>query len=665
MLRVCIQQQKSLGLTKRQVKWLQNLESKPRESLQFQVSLAEDPYNFLLFERHKAFAVCDHDESEVEGKMPRFTFEQADKIYLHPRLGRGKSTDKLRTRYLVANTLVKAKYGELELPDSFRSCLSYLTKKQVELALKMNVNEDVLYDDDLFLVDSRDRLVLCRTDVHERGIAQRISEIHSHLDPEMNVDAEDSELDDTQKEAVCMAMQGGVSIIYGPPGTGKTKVIGSIVRKLKRREGTVLLFADTVRLMAPTGMAAKNMTQKVGQGLRATTIHRVLYRKYSEDQLERCTTVILDEASLVDYEICYRILQRLPNLERLVLVGDDNQLPSIGHGQILRDLIRSTVPGIKLRKMYRIGDNLQAMHQLIGIAEEYQEPSGVEGVFDIAVCGGSLESLDENNLLEIRYLWRKMKKKYGMGNVTCITNLKKTAAVLTNMLQAEENPVTPVILEMDQEVVYYKGKKQLRGCVKGRRRRKSMDMNDDFFGYVYDVYVHYDGIQKNVGRHLLRPSVFLENDLVQLTRNVGDSYVNGDAGTYQCKVDVRVCDNCSRELRDDEDDCGNNCMNSMIIDEIRHRVMLNDTMVPVVVPFDHIDHAYVWTVHKYQGQQSDAVLFVTGSCFGKAPMLYTGCSRWTKGMTLVTTGSIFKRMLGPDSPRQTRLQELVNEELRN
>jgi ATP-dependent exoDNAse (exonuclease V) alpha subunit len=163
-----------------------------------------------------------------------------------------------------------------------------------------------------------------------------------------------------------------------------------------------------------------------------------------------------------------------------------------------------------------------------------------------------------------------------------------------------------------------------------------MERDDDFFGYVYDIYVNYDGMQKNVGRHLLRPSVFLENDLVQLTKNVGDSYVNGDSGTYQCKVDVRVCDVCSRELRDEEDYCGNKCSNSMIIDEVRHRVMLNDAMVPVVVPFDHIDHAYVWTVHKYQGQQSDAVLFVTGSCFGKSEMLYTGSSRFASYNSIVS-----------------------------
>ena len=162
-------------------------------------------------------------------------------------------------------------------------------------------------------------------------------------------------LADQQREAVCKAMEHGVLVITGGPGTGKTTTINCII-DLFEQEGL------EVELAAPTGRAAKRMTETTG--CEARTIHRLLEYGYGEEQeyafqLDednpiKADAVIIDEMSMVDILLLYHLLKAIVHGTRLILVGDVDQLPSVGPGNVLRDIIQSDViPVIKLTEIFR------------------------------------------------------------------------------------------------------------------------------------------------------------------------------------------------------------------------------------------------------------------------------------------------------------------------
>lgn len=156
--------------------------------------------------------------------------------------------------------------------------------------------------------------------------------------------AEEIELDELQRRAVIETARHGVFVLTGGPGTGKTTTIRTMIEFFER-EGFDILLA------APTGRAAKRMTETTGR--EARTIHRLLELKGSEENngklsFERnesnpleCDLVIVDEMSMVDCYLMNALLKAIPIETRLVLVGDVNQLPSVGPGNVLRDIISS------------------------------------------------------------------------------------------------------------------------------------------------------------------------------------------------------------------------------------------------------------------------------------------------------------------------------------
>ena len=165
------------------------------------------------------------------------------------------------------------------------------------------------------------------------------------------------ELDELQQEAVRLSAQCGVLILSGGPGTGKTTTINAILNRL---EAEGLSFA----LAAPTGRAAKRMQETCGY--EAQTLHRLLeigpddekggafrFGKGEEEPLE-CDCVIVDEMSMVDIHLLRALLAAVPVGARLILVGDVDQLPSVGPGQVLRDIMNSEAfPVVRLKKVFR------------------------------------------------------------------------------------------------------------------------------------------------------------------------------------------------------------------------------------------------------------------------------------------------------------------------
>lgn len=156
---------------------------------------------------------------------------------------------------------------------------------------------------------------------------------------------------DKQKEAVHMALKNKFSILTGGPGTGKTQSINSIIKIIEKINPGIELG-----LCAPTGKASKRMSELTGKN--AYTIHKKLECKpfTAVEELEELTSdfLIIDEASMIDADLFYKLLTSIKDSASILLVGDYHQLPSVGVGLILRDLIESgVIPVTELTEVFR------------------------------------------------------------------------------------------------------------------------------------------------------------------------------------------------------------------------------------------------------------------------------------------------------------------------
>lgn len=201
----------------------------------------------------------------------------------------------------------------------------------------------------------------------EQGIARKLMDLALLYDEQDLKDFEkeitltekelDIELVDEQREAVKCALTYGVTVITGGPGTGKTTTINAILHMLGKRQEEVLLAA-------PTGRAAKRMSEATG--MEAMTMHRLLeisylkegeakqeFQKNEEHPLE-ADVIIVDEMSMVDVSLMHALLKATVPGQRLVLIGDSDQLPSVGAGNVLKDIIKSEkVQVVRLTQIFR------------------------------------------------------------------------------------------------------------------------------------------------------------------------------------------------------------------------------------------------------------------------------------------------------------------------
>jgi len=165
-----------------------------------------------------------------------------------------------------------------------------------------------------------------------------------------------------QKQAIREALSKGILILTGGPGTGKTTTLNAIIKILEQK-------GEKVLLAAPTGRAAKRMSELTGQ--EAKTIHRLLQVEWDENDLPvfakneknllECDALIIDELSMVDTTLFEAVLRAIPLGSRLIMVGDCDQLPSVGPGNVLGDLIATNLlPVVQLKQIFR-----QSMQSLI------------------------------------------------------------------------------------------------------------------------------------------------------------------------------------------------------------------------------------------------------------------------------------------------------------
>lgn len=243
----------------------------------------------------------------------------------------------------------------------------------------------------------------------EINIAARLLAMRSHPYPRLPIQADqfiqDYEttqgivLHDLQKEAVRGVLDNGLEIITGGPGTGKTTIIKCILAMLKEAQLKVLMAA-------PTGRAAKRMTETTGE--ESKTIHRLLDLGITEDGEEvegdgelNCDCVIIDEASMIDVLLMNKLLTALKPGTRLIMVGDADQLPSVGPGRVLADLISGgAAKVVKLAVIYRQGQESMITVNAHLINEGKQPRLNARGGDFFFMAGHDLEST-ANTLVEL------------------------------------------------------------------------------------------------------------------------------------------------------------------------------------------------------------------------------------------------------------------------
>ncbi|MCL2620330.1 MAG: ATP-dependent RecD-like DNA helicase [Defluviitaleaceae bacterium] len=237
-----------------------------------------------------------------------------------------------------------------------------MTDTQNQL-LEMQLEGEIKQDK----IDDETMIYLAAYYHSEVYIARRLLEINRiNTASTLNVTAEIARVEkregialaDMQKKAVDAAMNHGVVVITGGPGTGKTTTIKTIISLLDK-------LGQRVSLCAPTGRAAKRMNEATGKP--AATIHRLLgifqadddrniQGELDDDMKIQADCIIMDEASMVYSMLLFRLLKAMNDRTRLILVGDVNQLPSVGAGNVLKDIIASEkIPVVYLDEIFRQG----------------------------------------------------------------------------------------------------------------------------------------------------------------------------------------------------------------------------------------------------------------------------------------------------------------------
>lgn len=411
------------------------------------------------------------------------------------------------------------------------------------------------------------------------------------------------EFDKMQKKAILHSLLGGVLVLTGGPGTGKTTVIRGIIRLFKSLKMKYILAA-------PTGRAAKRMTEATGE--EAKTIHRMLEMMYTDEREAKFMRnsenpldedlVIVDEASMIDTRLMEALLRAVKPGSRIVIIGDSNQLPSVGAGTVLGEILESErYRTVSLTKIFRqAGESLIVTNaHAINAGEDPEIYSKRSDFFFI-------EREDEQAIADTvaNLCVNRLPKKYGselLGQIQVITPSHKGVAgtdALNIMLQKALNPPSPRKREKKhREVVFREGD-------------RVMQIKND-----YDILWSKDGMD-------------------------GYGIFNGDIGTV---ISVLYDDEC------------------MLIDFDGRLTRYEFSML------DELEHAYAITVHKSQGSEYPYVIIPIYNCGDRLltrNLLYTAVTRAQTMVVLVGKAELIHRMVqnNRQAKRYTGLKYILSED---
>ncbi|KIR01252.1 RecD-like DNA helicase YrrC [Lachnospiraceae bacterium TWA4] len=281
------------------------------------------------------------------------------------------------------------------------------------------------------------------------------------------------EYDSVQLKAIKKAMSSKVMVLTGGPGTGKTTTTLGIILAYKQARCKILLAA-------PTGRAAKRMSEATG--MEAKTIHRLLdykpaegYQKNEENPLQ-ADVLILDECSMVDIILMYNLLKALPSHMTLILVGDTDQLPSVGAGNVLKDIITSgRIPVVRLTRIFRQAQSSKIIMNAHRINEG--KPLDLRGGKDADFFFANRETNEEALDLLVKYCTVNLPKYYHVNPLTDIqvlTPMQRGVCGAANLNQVLQRALNPNELHLK------------RGGVEYRLNDKVMQIKNDYDKEVFN-----------------------------------------------------------------------------------------------------------------------------------------------------------------------------------
>ena len=394
------------------------------------------------------------------GEPLQMRFTQVDKIAAELQLGQDSE---LRVSAALLYTLrLNAGNGHTCLPriQLVTSVARFLgvEPERVDRQLSRALEEDEVRSlpmgerEFIFLPD-----LLCA----EQDIAARLRDLAAHpaqppRDVEINLQAlergQGFSYAPAQREAIRMAVSSRVMVLTGGPGTGKTTTVNAIIALLEHQ-------GERVSLCAPTGRAAKRLEELTGH--RASTIHRLLEVDYTggvvrfihnEKNLLRCDAVILDEMSMVDVKLFQSLLAALRVGCRIIMVGDANQLPSVGPGNILGEVLRAcSLPTVCLNEIFRQAAKSLIVSNAHRIVEGEPLLNGGkdDDFFMIEADGAACQQL------VCDLVCTRLPRRYGFDpirdiQVLCPTKIGPVGTVeLNKQLQQRLNPPRPGLAQIE------------------------------------------------------------------------------------------------------------------------------------------------------------------------------------------------------------------------
>lgn len=410
--------------------------------------------------------------------------------------------------------------------------------------------------------------------------------------------------EEIQRKAINMALSNGFLVLTGGPGTGKTTTLNGII-SLFQQQGLNVMIA------APTGKAAKRISELTGFG--AKTIHRLLEVEFSDGDRPRfkhnennqldCEVMIVDEMSMVDTLLFDALLKALPFTCHLVMVGDCDQLPSVGAGNILNDIIKSKiVPTIQLKEVFRQSQESKIVtnaHKIVsGVIPDLTDKTSDFFFFQ------RLEYPELQNLV-VDLMKNRLPQAYGYDTVNDIQVLSPTRKGPTGTI------------ELNKRIQY-----DINPKSKDKSEIKS-------FLYTYRV-----------------------GDKVMQTRNNYDitwkrfddegETVESGAGVFN--GDIGIITNINKIL------------GVVTIDFDGRIYKFNQAML------EHIELAYVITVHKSQGSEFDVVILTVFGGYDKLyyrNLLYTAVTRAKKMLIIIGSTNRVEFMIN-NNRRSNRYTTLLN-----